>query len=64
MLTFSTAGAAAPASAADAVLVPGGPPFQFQFHLSRKGFVDFYNLGLIKKLPQLVAVQAEKSDAK
>ena len=28
-----------------------------------KGFVEFHNLGIIEKLPQLVAVQAEKSDA-
>ena len=28
-----------------------------------KGFRDFHALGLIRKLPQLVAVQAEKSDA-
>ncbi len=28
-----------------------------------KGFVDFYSIGLIDRLPQLVGVQAEKSDA-
>ncbi|MBI4801659.1 MAG: threonine synthase [Elusimicrobia bacterium] len=28
-----------------------------------KGFVEFHRLGIIEKLPQLVAVQAEKSDA-
>ncbi|MEW6556720.1 MAG: pyridoxal-phosphate dependent enzyme [Elusimicrobiota bacterium] len=28
-----------------------------------KGFKDFYNLGFIDKLPQLVAVQSEKSNA-
>lgn len=28
-----------------------------------KGFVEFHNLGIIEKLPQMIAVQAEKSDA-
>ncbi len=28
-----------------------------------KGFVEFHRLGIIEKLPQLIAVQAEKSDA-
>ena len=28
-----------------------------------KGFVEFHQLGIIEKLPQLIAVQAEKSDA-
>jgi len=28
-----------------------------------KGFVEFHRLGIIEKLPQMIAVQAEKSDA-